>query len=52
MAKRCQEVKQKFFEAINQNDVALDDQGGVASHGNTFFAWTSRIPGQPLRSWG
>lgn len=42
-------VRKKFFEAI---DTAEDKDGKVAVHGRTFFAWSSRVPGEPLRSGG
>lgn len=43
-------VHKEFFQAI---DTAEENEDGkVAVHGRTFFAWTSRIPGQPLRSGG
>jgi hypothetical protein len=51
-AETRQEVKKAFFDAINEKDLLEDDQGRVAVHGQTFFAWTSRIPGQPRRSGG
>jgi hypothetical protein len=42
-------VQKEFFKAI---DTAEEKDGKVAVHGRTFFAWTSRIPGEPLRSSG
>jgi hypothetical protein len=43
------QVHKKFVQAI---DMAEVEDGKVAVHGRTFFAWTSRIPGEPLRSGG
>ena len=45
-------VKSTFFDALDAADVEVDDQGRVAVHGHTFFAWTTRIPGEPLVSGG
>lgn len=42
-------VHGEFFKAI---DTAEMKDGKVAVHGRTFYAWTSRIPGEPLRSGG
>lgn len=42
-------VQKEFFKAI---DTAEMKDGKVAVHGRTFYAWTSRIPGEPLRSGG
>lgn len=42
-------VRKEFFKAV---DTAEGKDGEVAVHGRTFFAWTSRIPGEPLRSGG
>jgi len=43
-------VKKIFWDAINAAETTMDEQGRVAVHGQTFFAWTSRIPGEPLSS--
>ena len=45
-------VKKAFWKALDGEEVQTDKQGRVAVHGNTFFAWTTRIPGEPLRSGG
>ena len=45
-----EKAKKTFFDAINADDVEVDQDGKVALHGHTFFAWTTRIPGEPLRS--
>ena len=47
-----QKVQKTFWDAIDSKDTGTDDQGRVAVHGRTFLAWTSKIPGEPLRSGG
>ena len=42
-------IQREFSTAI---DTAEEKDGKVAVHGRTFFAWTSRIPGEPVRSGG
>ena len=49
---KLEEVRKQFFEAINADDTAVDGDGRVLLHGRTVCAWTSRIPGEPLRSGG
>jgi len=36
-------VKRKVFEALNGDDVKTNEDGQVALHGVTYFAWTSRV---------
>jgi len=36
-------VKRKVFEALNGDDVETNENGQVALHGVTYFAWTSRV---------
>ena len=45
-------VRNEFFDAINAEETVVDEHGRVAVHGRTLFAWTSRIPGEPLKSGG
>ena len=47
-----EKVKKKFYDAINSEETVTDNQGRVAVHGRTYFAWTTRIPGEPLKSGG
>ena len=47
-----EKVEETFWDAINADGTVTDDQGRVAVHGRTFLAWTSKIPGEPLRSGG
>jgi len=47
-----EKVKKTLFDALNSEETQTDEQGRVAVHGKTFFAWTSRIPGEPLKSGG
>ena len=47
-----QKVKKTFEDAIDSPETVKDEQGRVAVHGRTYFAWTSRIPGEPLKSGG
>ena len=49
---KLERTRKAFFEALNASDVQTDEQGRVAVHGRTVFAWTTRIPGEPLRSGG
>ncbi|OCK78826.1 S-adenosyl-L-methionine-dependent methyltransferase [Lepidopterella palustris CBS 459.81] len=37
-------TKHAFDDAINGDDVEMNEKGEVALHGITFFAWTSKIP--------
>jgi hypothetical protein len=43
----AQSVEKRVFAALNKEDVQ-DVRGRVVVHGQTFYAWTSRIPGLPL----
>jgi len=46
---QLEQVHKEFSKAI---DTAEEKDGKIAVHGRTFFAWTSRIPGEPVRSGG
>lgn len=39
-----QRTRQKFMEAMNADDVEVNDKGQVAVHGNTYIFWSSKIP--------
>jgi hypothetical protein len=36
-------VKRQVFEAVKGDDVETNENGQVALHGVTYFAWTSRV---------
>ena len=48
----CQDIKSKVFEAMAGDDAETNDKGEIALHGRTIAAWTTAIPGAPLRSGG
>ena len=48
---QLERTRKIFFDALNEEDVE-DEHGRVAVHGRTIFAWTTRIPSEPLRSGG
>jgi len=43
-------TRKVFFDALEAKDVETDEHGRVAVHGHTVFAWTTSIPGEPLKS--
>lgn len=45
-----EQTRKRFFDAMK--DSPTDEQGKVKVHGRTVFAFTTRIPGEPLRSGG
>lgn len=47
-----QRVKKAVSDALNSDDVKPNAEGKVAIHGNTVVAYTTKIPGKPLREWG
>ena len=47
-----EKVKKQFFGAIDADDTTVDTTGKVPVHGRTVYAWTSKIPGEPLKSGG
>ena len=47
-----EKVKKTFDDAINSDETVIDDQSRVPVHGKTYLAWTTRIPGEPLKSGG
>ena len=47
-----QRVEKEFFEALKMDDVERNDEGKVAVHGGTYWVWTSKIPGRPLKEGG
>lgn len=49
---KLERTKKAFDEALDAEGVQTDEQGRVAVHGHTVFAWTTTIPGAPLRSGG
>ncbi|MCJ1351558.1 MAG: hypothetical protein MMC33_001542 [Icmadophila ericetorum] len=49
---RLEDCKRKAFEAMNGNDVEVNEKGELALHGHTIWVWTTAIPGAPLRNGG
>jgi len=45
-------VKKQVLEALEGDDVEQNKQGEVALHGKAVWAWTTAIPGAPLREGG
>ncbi|KAI6379121.1 hypothetical protein MCOR25_002100 [Pyricularia grisea] len=41
----AQELRRRFDEALNGDDVERNDKGEVKIHGQTYFAWTDKIGG-------
>lgn len=48
----CKSAKREVFNALSGPDVEKNKDGEVALHGETLTAWTSAIPGAPLKSGG
>ncbi|KAK4690954.1 hypothetical protein P7C71_g5944, partial [Lecanoromycetidae sp. Uapishka_2] len=46
------DTKKRVFEAMDGSDVETNENGELALHGQTFFAWTTAVPGAPLKSGG
>ncbi|KAI4169130.1 MAG: hypothetical protein LQ343_005924 [Gyalolechia ehrenbergii] len=45
-------VKDKIFAAMNASSVEKNGNGDLPLHGRVFYAWTSAIPGAPLKNGG
>ena len=45
-------TKRKVFDTVSGTDVGKNEKGEVALHGQTVSAWTTAIPGTPLKSGG
>lgn len=45
-------VRSRFDETIDSEETVKDSQGRIPVYGRTVIAWTSRIPGDTLRSGG
>lgn len=43
------DVEKTFRKAVDDPDTRTDEQGRVAVHGKTYFAWTSKIPDAPVQ---
>lgn len=46
------DMKKKVFEATAGPDVETNENGDIAVHGQTFSAWTTAVPGAPLKNGG
>ena len=61
MSSRCHQVsrltsgkdiRKKVLEATGAADVEKSEIGELELHGRTYFAWTTAVPGAPLKSGG
>lgn len=46
------DVKRQFDEAIADSDTDKNEHGELPLHGRTYIAWTTAVPGAPLREGG
>lgn len=42
------DVEKTFWKAIDEPNTRTDEQGRVAVHGQTYLAWTTKIPDEPI----
>ncbi|KAL9619791.1 MAG: hypothetical protein Q9160_005627 [Pyrenula sp. 1 TL-2023] len=47
-----QQVKKRFDDVLDADDVERNENGKIAVHGKTYWVWTSKIPGVPLKEGG
>ena len=45
-------MEEKFLEIARTADVKKNKDGSLELHGRTFFAWSTAVPGAPLKSGG
>lgn len=45
-------TKKKVLEATEAAEVKKNQNGELELHGRTYFAWTTAVPGVPLKSGG
>lgn len=45
-------MKKRVEEVLDADDVERNDKGQIAIHGRTYWVWTSKIPGHPLKEGG
>lgn len=46
------DAKRKVLEATGAADVGKNENGELELHGRTYFAWSTAVPGAPLKSGG
>lgn len=46
------DTRKKVLEAMEAADVKKNENGELELHGRTYFAWTTAVPGMPLKSGG
>ena len=45
-------MKKKVLEATGAANIEKNENGELELHGRTYFAWSSAVPGAPLKSGG
>jgi len=45
-----EDIKRKVFDAMEIDDIEMNEKGEVALHGQTVANWTTAIPSEPLGS--
>ena len=45
-------MKKNVLEATGVADAKKSENGSLELHGRTYFAWSSAVPGAPLKSGG
>lgn len=46
------DTRKKVLEATGAADIEKSENGELELHGRTYFAWTTAVPGVPLKSGG
>ena len=46
------DTRKKVLEATEAAEVKKNETGELELHGRTYFAWTTAVPGVPLKSGG
>ncbi|KAF6227315.1 hypothetical protein HO133_008758 [Letharia lupina] len=46
------DTKRRVLEATGAADVGKNENGELELHGRTYFAWSTAVPGAPLKSGG
>lgn len=52
MLRLLQKTKKVVIDALESDDVEMNERGEISLHGQTVFAWTSAIPSAPLKADG
>ncbi len=45
-------MEKKVLEAMRMADAEKSKDGSLELHGRTYFAWSTAVPGAPLKSGG